>query len=147
MRNPFKKLSKKVSIFAEFSEHLDEATGSDCDCYYVDALEEIFKASKKWSSCKALLKDFKRNLGIKGSHRRTPWWEKVLFVTYTICAYLLGMVGVIAALLFMFVTFKIEFIIWLRERAKINRRKKAVQYIMDKKKQGYDSPSWRDEGA
>jgi hypothetical protein len=60
-------------------------------------------------------------------------------------AYLLGFFGLVSAVAFMILAFKIEFVVWLRERAKVNRRKKAVQYIMEKKKQGYDSPSWREE--
>jgi len=146
MKNPFKRFSK-ISIFREFGEHLESTSDSECDCYYVDALEELWGSFKSWSTCKALFKDFKKNLGLKGVHKHTPWWEKVLFTIYTLYAYALGIVGIIAVLLFMIVTFKIEFIIWLRERAKVKRRKKAVQHIMDKKKQGYNSPSWRDEGA
>jgi len=144
MKNPFKKLG---SIFAEFSDHLDEAKSDKSEAYFIDALEDLFESLKTFTGCKDLLKDYKRNLGLKGVHQRTPWWEKVLFIIYTAWAYLLGLVGLLAALLFMLMAFKIEFVIWLRERAKVKRRKKAVQDIMEKKKQGYNSPSWTDEGA
>jgi Ca2+-dependent lipid-binding protein len=145
MRNPFKELYKKRSIFAEFSEHLDEAKSDKSECYFIDALEDTFEAIKTFTGCKKLLTDFRRNLGLKGAHQRTPWWEKVLFIIYTMYAYLLGFFGLVSAVAFMILAFKIEFVVWLRERAKVNRRKKAVQYIMEKKKQGYDSPSWREE--
>jgi hypothetical protein len=144
MKNPFKKLG---SIFAEFSDHLDEAKSNKSEAYFIDALEDLFESLKTFTGCKDLLKDYKKNLGLKGAHQRTPWWEKVLFIIYTLWAYSLGLVGLLAALLFMLMAFKIEFVIWLRERAKVNRRKKAVQDIMEKKKQGYDSPAWKDIGA
>jgi len=144
MKNPFKKIG---SIIGEFSDHLDDAKSDKTEAYFIDALEDLFESLKTFTGCKDLLKDYKRNLGLKGVHQRTPWWEKVLFVIYTAWAYLLGFVGLLAALLFMLMAFMIEFVIWLRERAKVNRRKRAVQAIMEKKKQGYNSPSWRDEGA
>lgn len=144
MKNPFKKIG---SIIGEFSDHLDDAKSDKTEAYFIDALEDLFESLKTFTGCKDLLKDYKRNLGLKGAHQRTPWWEKVLFVIYTAWAYLLGFVGLLAALLFMLMAFKIEFVIWLRERAKVNRRKKAVQDIMEKKKQGYNSPSWKDIGA
>jgi len=145
MRNPFKQLFKKTSIFTEFGQHLAET--SKGESYFIDTLEDLLESLKTFTGCKDLLKDYKRNLGLKGAHQQTPWWEKILFIIYTAWAYSLGLVGLLAALLFMIVAFKIEFIIWLRERAKVKRRKKAVQEIMEKKKQGYNSPSWTDEGA
>ncbi len=147
MKNPFKNLYK-VSIFREFGEHLD-GVGDDegCTCCYFDILEELCDTLSTWTGWKLFFKDYKRILGVKGVHRNTPWWEKVLLVLYTAYSYSIGLVGLVAILVLAIMTFKIEFVIWLRERAKINRRKKAVQYIMDKKKQGYDSPSWKDEGA
>ena len=147
MKNPFKKLSK-ISILRDFGEHLDEVgNNSGCGCCYFDTLEELCKALKTWTGWKNTFKDFKKIIGIKGAHQHTPWWEKVLFASYTVYAYVLGLVGVVAIFTLALVTFKIEFVIWLRERAKVSRRKKAVQRIMEKKKQGYDSPAWKDIGA
>ena len=146
MGNPFKKLSKKMGLLSEFEEHLDEARkGKDVDCFYIDALEETWDTVKTWTGCKTLLKDYKRILGTKGVHRNTPWWEKLLFIIYTLYSYFIGFFGIVAILVFIIAAFKIEFIIWLRERAKVKRRKKEVNRIMEKKKQGYDSPSWREE--
>ena len=101
---------------------------------YFDALENIagvFKKELDWKEVFGL-----RNIvGMEGSHKLTPWWEKIWIFILTLFCYLVGLAGLIGIIMFFVCTFVYEFFAFWRDRVKDKRRKKAVQKIMKKRKQ------------